>query len=279
MTSVNVTLAQVKCQLHDKEANIRTMKKVVGSAKGEIVIFPELNVTGYLPRDDLFRLAEATDGPTAKSVVRLARETEKDIVFGLPVRDERMHGHLFNSCLLATGDGRLFRYDKMYLPTFGPFEERLFFASGSSPLVAEGLHAKIGLMVCYDMFFPELAKLEALKGAQLLVNISAAPTTSWPSFEKVLPARAVENGVFVAYVNMVGVHGGLVFNGGSTLLDPRGEIVGRAPLLKEEVVDSEIDLDDIALARRTRPLIRDIRPEIIRELGVLLRDDHEMKDS
>ena len=279
MTSVNITLAQVKCQLHDKEANIRIMKKVVGGAKGEIVIFPELNVTGYLPRDDLFKLAEATDGPTAKSVMRLAREAEKDIVFGLPVRDERIHGHLFNSCLLATGDGRLFRYDKMYLPTFGPFEERLFFASGSSPLVAEGLHAKIGLMVCYDMFFPELAKLEALKGAQLLVNISAAPTTSWPSFEKVLPARAVENGVFVAYVNMVGVHGGLVFNGGSTLLDPKGEIVGRAPLLKEEVVESEIDLDDIALARRTRPLIRDIRPEIIKEIGVLLRDDREMKDA
>ena len=279
MTKVRITLAQVKCQLHDKDANIKVMKKIVRSTKGEIVIFPELNVTGYLPRDDLYKLAEAADGPTTKSVLRLAKDTGKDIVFGLPVRDEEIHGHLFNSCLLATEDGGLFRYDKMYLPTFGPFEERMFFASGRGPLVAKGSHARIGLMVCYDAFFPELAKLETLKGAQLLANISAAPTTSWPSFEKVLPARAVENGVFVAYVNMVGVHGGLVFNGGSTLLDPRGEVVSRAPLLKEEIVESEIDFSEVALARRTRPLIRDIRPEIISEIGNLLRDDHEKKNA
>jgi predicted amidohydrolase len=133
-------------------------------------------------------------------------------------------------------------------------------------------------MVCYDIFFPELAKLEALQGAQVLVNISAAPTTSRPSFQKVLPARAVENGVFIAYVNMVGVHGSLVFNGGSVMLDPRGEEISRAPDLKEGIVEAEIDLDDIAVARRMRPLIRDIRPEVLSELGRLLRTGME-KDS
>ncbi len=271
MTKTTVTLAQVSCQLHDKEANIGVMRKVVRRSKGKIVIFPELNVTGYMPRDDLFKLAEPMQGPTIRRVMNLAKDTRKDIIFGLPVKDEAIHGHIFNSSLLATGDGRLFRYDKMYLPTFGPFEERMFFAGGRMPVVANGLHAKIGLMVCYDLFFPELAKLEALQGAQMLVNISAAPTTSRPSFRKVLPARAVENGVFVAYVNMVGVHGSLVFNGGSVLLDPRGEEVSKALDLKEDIVEAEIDLDDIAVARRMRPLVRDIRPEVLAEMGRLLR--------
>lgn len=278
MPKTIVTLAQVKCQLHDKAANLKVMRKVIRRTKGRIVIFPELNLTGYMPRDDLFKLAEPMGGPTVKSVVKLARDSRKDIVFGLPVRDGEIHGHLFNSCLLATGDGRLYRYDKIYLPTFGPFEERVFFASGRVPTVAEGLHAKIGMMVCYDLFFPELAKLEALQGAQLLVNISAAPTTSWPSFEKVLPARAVENGLFIAYVNMVGVHGSLVFNGRSTLLDPRGEIVGQACALKEDIVEAEIDMADIALARRMRPLIRDIRPEVLSEIGSLLRTGGDKND-
>jgi len=271
MTRTIVTLAQVNCQLHDKDANLKVMRKVVRRTKGKIVIFPELNVTGYMPRDDLFKLAEPMQGATVRNVLKLAKDTRKDIIFGLPVKDDAIHGHIFNSSLLATGDGRLFRYDKMYLPTFGPFEERMFFAGGRMPVVADGLHARMGLMVCYDIFFPELAKLETLQGAQILVNISAAPTTSRPSFQKVLPARAVENGVFMAYVNMVGVHGSLVFNGGSVMLDPRGEEVSRALDLKEDIVEAEIDLDDIAVARRMRPLIRDIRPEVLFEMGRLLR--------
>lgn len=271
MSKLTVTLAQVTCQLHDKEANLKQMKEVVKKRKGKIVVFPELNVTGYMPRDDLYSLAETVDGPTIRAVQRLAKETKKDIVFGAPMRDVKVPGLVYNSCLLATGRGRLYRYDKMYLPTFGPFEERVFFASGKGAVVANGLHAKLGLMICYDMFFPELAKLETLLGAQILVNISAAPTTSRPFFRRVMPGRAVENSIFVAYSNMVGVHGSLVFGGGSVLLNPRGEEVVRARDLEEDVVEAEIDLADIEIARRFRPTVRDTRPEILDEIGAVLR--------
>ena len=266
-----VTLAQVTCRLHDKEGNLRRMKEIVRKTKGKIVIFPELNLTGYLPRDDLFAQAETIVGPSIKSALRLAKETKKDIVFGAPMRDERVPGLVYNSCLLATGEGRLYRYDKMYLPTFGPFEEKVFFAEGSGAVVGEGKHAKIGLMVCYDMFFPELAKLETLMGAQLLVNISAAPTTSRPFFGKVIPGRAVENAIYVAYCNLVGVHGSLVFAGGSTLHGPRGEELARGKDLEEDIVEAEIDLSDIEVARRFRPTVRDTRPELLDEIGAVLR--------
>jgi len=267
----DITLAQITCQLHDKEANLRTMKRIVKGTKGRIVVFPELNLTGYMPRDDLFRQAETMSGASVKTVSKLAKDAKKDIVFGAPIRDDKVHGLVYNSSILASGDGRVFRYDKMYLPTFGPFEEKVFFAQGNSAVVAQGMYARIGLMVCYDMFFPELAKLEALMGAQVLVNISAAPTTSRPNFEKVMPARAVENGVFLAYANMVGVHGSLVFGGGSVLYNPRGDVLARAKDLEEDIVVQSVDLKEIEIARRFRPLVRDTRPEVLDEIGTIMR--------
>ena len=271
MTKATVTLAQITCQLHDKEGNLKRMRDVVRKTKGKIVIFPELNLTGYLPRDDLFRQAETVVSPMIKAVLRLAKQSKKDIIFGAPMKDERVPGLVYNSCLLASGKGRLFRYDKMYLPAFGPFEERVFFAEGKDVMVAEGMHAKIGLMVCYDMFFPELSKLETLLGAQMLVNISAAPTTSRPFFRRVMPGRAVENAIYVAYCNMVGVHGSLVFGGGSVLYSPRGDELVRAKDLEEDIVEQEIDLAEIDVARRFRPTVRDTRVELLDEIGSVLR--------
>ncbi len=273
MRRVGVTLAQVTCQLHDKVANLRRMRDTVRKAKGDIVVFPEMSLTGYLPRDDLFMLAETMAGPSIRAVVRLAKETGKDIVFGAPIRDESVPGLLYNSCLCATGHGRLFRYDKIYLPTFGPFEERVFFAAGKRAVIAEGRHARIGLMVCYDMFFPEVAKIETLMGAQVLANISAAPTTSGPYFRRVMPGRAVENAIFLAYTNMVGVHGSLVFGGGSVLLGPRGEEIAVGKDLEEQVVTGQLDLDDLEVARRFRPTVRDTRVEVIHDLEKVLGAD------
>jgi len=247
------------------------MRDIVRKTKGKIVIFPELSLTGYMPRDDLFRQAETATSPMLKAIVRLAKDTKKDIVFGAPMRDEHLPGLVYNSCLLAAGTGKLYRYDKMYLPTFGPFEERVFFAEGKDVVVAEGKHAKIGLTICYDMFFPELAKLETLLGAQLLVNISAAPTTSRPFFRRVMPGRAVENAIFMAYCNMVGVHGSLVFAGGSVLYGSRGEEIARGKDLEEDIVEAEIDLSDIDVSRRFRPTVRDTRVEIMDEIGTVLR--------
>ena len=271
MSKTTITLAQITCQLHDKEGNFKRMKDIVNKSKGKIVVFPELNLTGYMPRDDLFVDAETPTGPTIRAVVRLAKESKKDIVFGAPIRDEPISGLVYNSCLLATGTGRLYRYDKLYLPTFGPFEERIFFAEGRDVVVGKGRHAIIGLMICYDMFFPEVAKLETLLGARLLINISAAPTTSRPFFRRVIPGRSVENGVFLAYCNMVGVHGSLVFGGGSVICGPRGEELARGKDLDEDIVEAEIDLADVDVARRFRPVVRDTRPELLDQIGTVLR--------
>jgi len=248
------------------------MKDIVNKCKGKIVVFPELNLSGYMPRDDLYVDAETPSGPTIRAIVRLAKESKKDIVFGAPIKDEQISGLVYNSCLLASGTGRLYRYDKLYLPTFGPFEERVFFAEGRDVVVGKGRHAVIGLMICYDMFFPEVAKLETLLGAKLLINISAAPTTSRAFFRRVIPGRAVENGVFLAYCNMVGVHGGLVFGGGSVVCGPRGDEIERGKDLEEDFIDAELDFGEVDVARRFRPVVRDTRPELIDQIGAVLRE-------
>jgi predicted amidohydrolase len=271
MPKLPITLAQITCPLHDKEGNLRRMREIVRKCKGKLVVFPELSLTGYMPRDDLFGQAETSEGHSVKAVLKLAKETKKDIVFGAPMRDERLPGLVYNSCLLATGAGKLHRYDKMFLPTFGPFEEKVFFAEGKDVLVAPGRHAKIGLTICYDMFFPEVAKLETLLGAEILVNISAAPTTSRPFFRRVMPGRAVENAIYVAYCNMVGVHGGLVFGGGSVVYGPRGEEIARGKDLEEDIVEAEVDLSDIDIARRFRPTVRDSRAEVLEQISAVLR--------
>src|SRR4030065_1565592 len=103
MPKVTITLAQVTCQLHDKEGNLKRMREIVRKTKGKIVVFPELSLTGYLPRDDLFNLAETVVGPTIKRVMRLAKETKKDIVCGSPMKDERLPVLGYKSCLAATG--------------------------------------------------------------------------------------------------------------------------------------------------------------------------------
>jgi len=276
MSAVGVTLAQTTCQLRDKDVNLKRMRDVVKKTKGKIIVFPELSLTGYLPRDDLYGLAETMTGPHVKAVQKLAKDTKKDIVFGCPTKDEHVPGQVYNSCILATGAGKLYKYNKMYLPTFGPFEEKVYFSEGKQAVVGDGKHAKIGLMICYDAFFPELAKLETLMGAQILVNISAAPTTSRPHFRRVMPGRAVENAIFVAYCNLVGVHGSLVFGGSSVLYGPRGEEIVRGKDLEEDVIEGPINLGDIDVARRFRPTVRDTRVEIVEEIGSLLRTEKKV---
>jgi len=130
---------------------------------------------------------------------------------------------------------------------------------------------KIGLMICYDIFFPEVARLLTLMGSQLIVCISASPGTRRGYFETFISSRAMENTVFLAYVNLVGVEDGLVFWGGSRIVGPNGTIITKAKYDEEDMVTSTIDYSDLKAARIAAPTLRDLRPEIYEELYQLSR--------
>jgi len=258
---MKVALAQLAPRLRDKEANLAAIERTVARSGADLVAFGELFLTGYMARDEFTRLAETVPGPATERVARTAEEHGAHVLFGMPERDPRTR-HLYNVSVLVAPDGAVHRYRKIHPANFGPFEEGLYFGRGREPVVAETGIGRIGLLICYDTFFPELAKACALRGADVLAIVSAAPATSKPLFDKVLPARAIENSVFVLYTNLVGTELNMVFQGGTQAIGPRGEDLGRARDFKEGVVKADLDLRQIGPARELRPTMRDTRREL-----------------
>ncbi|HKW43246.1 MAG TPA: carbon-nitrogen hydrolase family protein, partial [Thermoplasmata archaeon] len=258
---VKVSLAQLESTVGDKSKNLKKLEKAVAAAQAEFLLVGELFLSGYMARDAFAGLAEPIDGPSVKAVQRLAAEHGTHIVFGMPEREESTK-RLFNSSILVAPDGKVASYRKVYPANFGPFEEGLYFGRGDGLTLVDTKLGRIGLLICYDTFFPELAKAYVLQGADALAIISASPSTSKPFFDRILPARAIENGVYVFYANIVGTQLNVVFKGGTQAIGPRGEDLGKAEDLVESIVSADIDIRDVKTARTFRPTLRDTRKEM-----------------
>jgi predicted amidohydrolase len=152
------------------------------------------------------------------------------------------------------------------LPTHSVFEEKRYFRLGYQTAAFNTTVGNIGLCICYDIFFPEVCRLIRLKGAQLIVAISASPAVRKSYFEVLTAARAIENTAFLAYVNLAGVEEGLQFWGGSRLVSPTGEILAKAKYDEEDFVTCEVDYGDMRPAETFIPTLRDLRPELFEEL-------------
>ncbi|MGQ0536759.1 MAG: carbon-nitrogen hydrolase family protein [Methanobacteriota archaeon] len=260
---MKVTLVQAQPAIGDVKANLATILDHVARASGDLVAFPELFLAGYMSRDAHRTLAEPLDGPSVRAVADAARRHGKTVVFGMPRRSE-VRGVVHNSAVLVRPDGTVGAYDKVYLPSFSVFEEDLYFGEGAALPVFETPVGKVGLCICYDLFFPEVTKVLAMKGAEILLCISASPSISKTYFEAVLPARAIETTCWTFFVNNVGPQDNLVFWGGSQGYSPRGIPLGRAPDMEPATLDLALDPAELELARTRRPVLRDTRPSIWR---------------
>jgi predicted amidohydrolase len=223
-------------------------------------------LTGYLVRDDVQRLAEPIDGPSVRRLSALSQELGCGIVMGMPELDTEVRGHVYNSAVLTLPDGKVGVYRKCHPANFGPFDEKRYFTGGREAPVFPTPWGKIGMTICYDLFFPELTKALALRGAGLVVNISASPVTTRKFFEAVAPARAIENTIFQGYTNLVGTEGPFEFWGGAFVVGPRGDQKAKGPYFEETVVETELDFSDLDVARPLRHTLRDTKPEIVEEL-------------
>lgn len=269
---VKLALAQIEPTLEDKEKNLQKMDRMISRAAGEgaqLVIFPELALTGYLCRDRYYSLAENVPGASTEKVADIAKKNNVYIVFGMV--EKAGEGVLYNTSVMVGPEGFIGKYRKKYLPTHLVFEEKRYFRQGYETRVFETEIGKIGLMICYDIFFPEVARLLTLMGSQLIVCISASPGTRRGFFETFISSRAMENTVFLAYANLVGVEDGLVFWGGSRIVGPNGTIITKAKYDEEDMVIATIDYSDLKASRIAAPVLRDLRPEIYEELYQLSR--------
>jgi len=266
---IKVALAQISCKRGDKAENMRKIESLVTKAKqqgAELVIFPELSLTGYTMRDQIYELAETIPGHSTTALEKLAKKTGTYIVFGTPELSEKTQATVYNTSVLVGPDGFIGKYRKMYLPTHSVFEEKRYFRPGYQTAVFETELGKIGLIICYDIFFPEVSRLTRLKGAQLIVCISASPATRRTFFEILTAARAIENTAFLAYVNLVGIEDGLQFWGGSRLVGPNGKTLVQAKYDEEDLVVGEISYADIRPTETFVPILKDLRPELFDKL-------------
>jgi predicted amidohydrolase len=262
---IKLALAQISSKRENKKENLKTIEELTFRAKeqaADLVIFPELCLTGYVVRDQLYELAEPIPGPATKKVEELAKKTGMHIIFGMPEVSGKTRATMFNTAVFVGPKGLIGKYRKMYLPTHSVFEEKRYFRPGYQTAAFSTSLGNIGLCICYDLFFPEVTRLTRLKGAQLIVCISASPSVRRSFFEILTSARALENTVYLAYVNLVGVEDGLQFWGGSRLVSPSGDALAKAKYDEEDFVICEVDFRDIRPAETFIPTLRDLRPEL-----------------
>jgi len=266
---VKVALAQISCKRGNKKENIRKMEEYVVKAKekdARLVIFPELSLTGYVVRDQIYELAETIRGPSTKTMETVAKKHKVHIIFGMPELSEKTQAVVYSTAVFVGPEGFIGKYRKMHLPTHSVFEEKRYFRPGYQTATFETEIGRIGLIICYDIFFPEICRLTRLKGAQLIVCISASPAVRKTFFETLTVARAIENAAFLAYVNLVGIENGLQFWGGSRLIGPQGKIMACAKYDEEQLVTCEVDYADIKPIETFVPTLKDLRPELFDEL-------------
>jgi predicted amidohydrolase len=268
---MKLALISARPKIANKKANLKTIEQYLQKESADCYIFGELFLTGYRCKDEFRSLAEPLDGPSITYLTKLAQKTQSYIVFGMPLKNPQITGLIHNSAILIHPNGTVDHYDKWFLPTFGPFEEKIYFDEGEHLPVFTTEHGKIGLLICYDIFFPELSRALTLQGAELIAYISASPSTARSFFETLIPGRALENTVFVGYTNLVGSQDDLVFWGGSQVSDPLGNQLVKAPYFQESIISCDIDFSLIERTRPNRPILRDIRPPIYQDLYNLAR--------
>jgi predicted amidohydrolase len=268
-TKIKIALCQINCKRENKEANLNKIEELTLKAKqqgADLAIFPEMSLTGYVLLDEVYGLAEPIPGPSIQRVEMLAKKTTMHIIFGMPELSEKTQATIYNSSVLVGPEGLIGKYRKMYLPTHSVFEEKRYFRPGYEPATFQTELGNIGLTICYDVFFPEVFRLLRLKGAQLIVCISASPAIRKGYFEILTAARALENTAYLAYVNLSGIEDGLQFWGGSRLVSPTGDILAKAKYDEEDFVICEVDFGDLRTAETFIPTMRDLRPELFDKL-------------
>ncbi len=261
---VRMALVQFESAMCDPATNARRACSFIeraGERGADIVVLPELFSTGYQlsivgPR--LQELAEGLSGPTVTALRGAARRAHCYVVAGLALTYDEP-GIVFNSAVVIDRDGELTgTYDKEHLWSL----ERSYFRAGSRLPVFETDFGKVGVMICYDMGFPEVARMLALKGAELIICPSAWCEQDHDVWDINAPARALENTVFLAAVNRYGREEDLYMGGHTLACDPRGRVLAEVTPDGEGMLVVDVDLAQVVTNRVTSPYLRDRRPEM-----------------
>ncbi len=270
---LTVFLSQFNTKQEDKKHNLKVMEdqcKRAAQENVDLIVFPELSLSGYFTKDSLYNIAEPIpEGESVRKIVKMAEEYNLHIIFGMP--EQVVPGVLHNaSVLVGPTKGVLGVHRKIYLPGHGMFDEKRYFRPGQEINVFPMENGvRIGMIVCYDLYSPEITRGMAFKGADVLTCISASPGTRQHFFETFLLARALENGYFVVYVNKAGMQDQMIFWGGSEVIDPTGTRLCKAKYDEPDTQLATLNLDLIRGARLQSPSLKDTKSWLFEELNQL----------
>lgn len=242
---INVTCIQMKPERYEVQENLEKMCCLITETMEEnkstnLIIFPELITSGYECQEEFFNLAEVASASTSiKKISQLAKNYNTNIIFGFPEKDEKTLTTLYNSTAFINNKGELLgTYRKVHL-----FDtEKKYFSPGEAYPIFETEIGKIGVMICWDTAFPEVARSYALKGADLL-----AVSTNWEKpysddWDLVTAARAFDNCIYLAAANRIGPDDKLDFFGHSKIVGPTGKTIVALNEEIEGTISAELDL-------------------------------------
>ena len=275
---VKIGIIQSKISDNFKKNLISAIKSIkkAASKKAKIICMPELFLSSYFCQTEShsnFKLAEKIPGKTTKIFCELAKELQ--IVLIISLFEKKTHGFYHNTSIVISEKGKILsKYRKMHIPDDPGYYEKFYFTPGDLGFKSvKTKFGKIGPLICWDQWFPEAARLTALKGAQIIFYPTAigwhpkekrefgkTQLNSWITMQK---SHAISNGTYVVAVNRVGVekkgNKKIEFWGNSMIIDPSGEIIGELGNKKEEILIREIDYKKIDTTREHWPFLRDRR--------------------
>jgi len=273
---LRIGLAQCDAVLGDLDANAAAHREWIHRARAEgldLLVFPELSLTGYLLQDMVGDLAIRRDDPRLGELARDAGELAL-CVGGI---EESVDHAQYISCFYLEGGRVRHVHRKVYLASYGVFDEARFVGAGQAIVSGETRFGRVGFSICEDSWHPSLVTLMLLDGASLMVVQTASPVrdlrrgempTNAQTWMNTLRTYARLYGCYIAFCNRVGTEDGLVFWGNSVLLGPDGETVAEGPLYEEDLVLGEIDFERVRQARLSNPVLRDEKIDLTRrELG------------
>jgi len=255
---MKVSVAQVTSVIGDLEKNIKHHLKFCDEAiknKAELIVFPELSLTGYSLKDLNFVISLELE--KTMLLDELKQKSKKiSIVCGLVEEDDNFA--IYNSGVFISGGEIKFTHRKMYPPTYGLFEEFRYFSRGTECKAHDTRFGKIGLLVCEDMWHLSLPYTVTMDGAQIIIGIAASPTRLAVNYEKFKNyeinseqhrayARILSS--YFIFSNKVGFEDGINFWGGSEVVDPFGNVIAAAKLFEEDIIYAEINFEEVRRAR------------------------------
>ncbi len=278
---VNLALAQINTRLGDVPANLEkhlALAREAHSSGADLLVFPELSLTGYVLQDLVPAVAHqpGPDDPIFRPLLEASHDI--DLMVGF-VDEDRRHRFFISAAYLSQGEV-VHVHHKVYLPTYGLFDEGRFFAWGDAISAFDTRFGRVGMLICEDFWHASPPYLLWLDGADLFLFASASPSRGLNGSPQLESSRWVEHinrayaslfTAFVAHANRVGFEDGLFFGGGATIFDPNGDLLALGPVDQEALLQTEIDLNQLHRTRARLPLLRDERTGLVqREMERIL---------